>query len=47
MGYQRLSVEEHSAMLKKVGNMYMLKEEKKKPKLTLRQLFFLKKKFKK
>ena len=46
MGYQRLSVEEHSAMLKKVGNIYMPKEEPKKKKLTLRQLFFLKKKFK-
>lgn len=47
MGYQKLSVDELNALLAKVGNSYMPKEEKKKPKLTLKQIFFLKKKFKK
>tara|TARA_R110001592_G_scaffold351693_1_gene649007 strand:- start:374 stop:517 length:144 start_codon:yes stop_codon:yes gene_type:complete len=47
MGYKTLSIEEHTALLKKVGNMYMPKEEKKKPKLTLKQIFFLKKNAKK
>lgn len=47
MGYQNLSVDDYNALLAKVGKSYMPKEEKKKPKLTLKQIFFLKKKFKK
>tara|TARA_R110002167_G_C12587550_1_gene643939 strand:+ start:791 stop:934 length:144 start_codon:yes stop_codon:yes gene_type:complete len=47
MGYQTLTLDEHSALLNKVGNTYMPKEEKAKKKLTLKQLFFIKKKFNK
>ena len=46
MGYQNLSVDDYNALLAKVGKSYMPKQEKK-PKLSLRQIFFLKKKFKK
>ena len=46
MAYQNLSVDELNALLAKVGKSYM-PPEKKKPKLTLKQIFFLKKKFKK
>ena len=46
MGYQKLSVDDYNALLAKVGKSY-LPPEKKKPKLTLKQIFFLKKKFKK
>ena len=42
----RLTVDEYNALIKKIGNSYM-PEEKKKPKLSLRQIFFLKNKFKK
>ena len=47
MGYQKLSVDDYNALLKKMGNSYMPKEEKKKPKLTLKQIFFFKKRFNK
>jgi len=46
MGYQNLSVDDYNALLAKVGKAYM-PPEKKKPKLTLKQIFFLKKKFNK
>ena len=46
MGYQRLTLQEHEVILTKIGKSYMPPEPKK-PKFTLRQLFFLKKKFKK
>jgi len=47
MSYQKLSVDDYNALLAKVGNSYMPPEEKKKPKLSLKQIFFLKKKFNK
>ena len=43
----KLSHEEYAKLLNKVGNSYMPVEEKKKKKMTLRQIFFMKKKFKK
>ncbi len=46
MGYQKLSVDDYNALLAKIGKSYM-PAEKKKPKLTLKQIFFLKNKFKK
>jgi len=42
----RLTIDEYNALIKKIGNSYM-PEEKKKPKLSLKQIFFLKKKFNK
>tara|TARA_R110001606_G_scaffold62896_1_gene146090 strand:- start:387 stop:524 length:138 start_codon:yes stop_codon:yes gene_type:complete len=42
--YQKLSPQEHTQLLDRVGQSYLPKEKKKKPKLTLKQLFFLKKK---
>ncbi len=44
MTYKNLTVAEHTALLNKMNKAYMPKEEKKKPKLTLKQIFFLKKK---
>ena len=41
MGYQNLSLEEYGKLLAK-ANGYMPKEEKKKAKLTLKQIFILK-----
>lgn len=41
MGYQNLSLEEYGKLLSK-ANGYMPKEEKKKAKLTLKQIFILK-----
>ena len=46
MGYQKLSVDDYNALLAKIGKSYM-PAEKKKPKLSLKQIFFLKNKFKK
>ena len=43
----QLSGDDYNKMLLKVGKSYLPPEPKKKPKFTLRQLFFLKKKFKK
>ena len=44
MTYKNLSLAEHTALLNKMRKAYMPPEEKKKPKMTLRQIFFLKKK---
>jgi hypothetical protein len=41
--HQNLSATEHTKLLNKIGNSYMPQEPKKK-KLTLKQIFFLKKK---
>ena len=44
MTYKNLSLAEHTALLNKMHKAYMPPEIKKKPKLTLKQIFFLKKK---
>tara|TARA_R110000787_G_scaffold21517_4_gene63570 strand:- start:182 stop:322 length:141 start_codon:yes stop_codon:yes gene_type:complete len=46
MGYKRLTPNEYETILTKVGKSYMPPEPKK-PKFTIKQLFFFKKKFKK
>jgi len=40
--YNKLNLKEYEVIMNKVGKSYMPKE-KKKPKLTLKQIFFLKK----
>ena len=50
MTYSKLNPKEFETILNKVGRKYLpteLQKEKKKPKLTLKQLFFLKGKGKK
>ena len=44
--YSKLDNKQYETIMTKVGKSYM-PPEKKKPKLSLRQIFFLKKKFKK
>jgi len=47
MVYKNLSVDDYNAMMAKIEKSYLPKDEKKKPKLSLKQIFFLKKKFNK
>lgn len=45
--HQTLNNDQFNQMLLKVGKSYLPPEPKKKPKFTLKQLFYFKKKFKK
>jgi len=45
--YQNLSNEDYARVLKQIGTKYMPPEEKKKKKLNLKQIFIIKKRYKK
>ena len=45
--YQNLSNEDYEKILKIIGKKYMPPEEKKKKKLNLKQIFIIKKRYKK
>ena len=45
--YQNLSNEHYARIMKQIGKKYMPAEEKKKKKLNLKQIFIIKKRYKK